>query len=211
MTTPPRDDDADTSALHAALDTLTDALEAHLDACLVRSGDADPNVQAAYTALRQAAERYDDLLFDLREEVTPWEFPEGPHTDVEYEDEDALPSVVGVLVRRDYDLAETDALLGAGREAYAELYPSEPVESAVADVTHAGRALYQMLHAYGVDGLDQRAESAGLVPRGGTVWVQALDEADAETLVDDPFGVADEDMLVYRLDEVIDVDAGLEP
>ncbi|MGH8826242.1 MAG: hypothetical protein ACRDVZ_01330, partial [Jiangellaceae bacterium] len=73
------------------------------------------------------------------------------------------------------------------------------------------RALYQLLHAYGVDGLDQRAESAGLAPRGGTVWVQALDEADAETLVDDPFGVADEDMLVYRLDEVIDVDPGLEP
>jgi hypothetical protein len=34
------------------------------------------------------------------------------------------------------------------------------------------------------------------------VWVQGLLRDDAETLVDDPFGVADEDMLIYRLDEV---------
>lgn len=207
MTTPTRDD-ADTSALHAALDALTDALDAHLDACLTRTGEADDNVQAAYSALRQAAERYDDLLYDLREEVTPWEFPEGPPGNFEEEDPDALPSVVGVLVRRDYDLTETDALLAAGRQAYAELYPGDPMESAVSDVTHPGRALYQMLHAYGVDGFDQRAESAGLLPRGGTVWVQALDETDAETLADEPFAVANEDLLVYRLDEIIDVDHG---
>lgn len=202
MTTP----QPDPASLQTALDDLTDALEAHLQAVLDRSGDTERGVQTAYTALRHAAERYDDLLFDTTGEVTPWEFPEGPRSDVEYEDPAALPNTVGVFVRRDYLLTGTDELLAAGRHAYAELYPEDPLESAAADVSHPGRALYQMLHAYGVDGLDQRAEEAGLVPRGGTVWVQALNDADTETLVDDPFGIADEEMLVYRLDEVIDIE-----
>ena len=49
------------------------------------------------------------------------------------------------------------------------------------------------------------------MPRGGTVWVQSLAADDAETLVDDPFGVADEDMLIYRLDEVLGPDSGDDP
>lgn len=189
--------------MQQALDNLSDALEAHLEAAMTRRDD-EVAMQVAYTRLRHTAEAYDDLLFDLTNEVTPWEFPQGPHIDVEYEDKDAEPTHVGVLVRRDYELAEGDALLGAGREAYTDLYPDHPQETAVNDVSHPGRALFQMLHAYGVDGLDQRAEGAGLVPRGGTVWVQALDAEDVQTLVDDPFSVADEEMLVYRLDEVID-------
>lgn len=203
MTTPSHD----TERLQAALDDLTDALEAHLQAAVSRTGEADTAVQAAYTALRHAAERYDNLLFDLRDEVTPWEFPEGPLTGTEYEQADTSPGMVGVLVRRDYEIDDTDGLLGAGREAYGDLYPSDPMESAVADVSHPGRAIYQMLHAYGVDGLDERAEDAGLRPRGGTVWVQALAAGDDQTLTEDPFGVADEELLVYRVDEVIRGDA----
>lgn len=202
MTTPTND----TERLQAALDDLTDALENHLQAVLARQGEADAGVQTAYTALRQLAERYDDLLFDICDEVTPWEFPEGPPSGLEYEDHDAAPGLVGVLVRRDYEISDTDTLLGAGREAYGELYPGDPVESAVSDVSHPGRALYQMLHAYGVDGLDERAEDAGMLPRGGTVWVQALAPGDDETISDDPFGVADEELLVYRVDEIIHVD-----
>lgn len=195
----------DRARLQEALDNLSDALEAHLEAAMTRRDD-DVAMQIAYTRLRDTAEAYDDLLFDLTNEVTPWEFPQGPHIDVEYEDKGAEPTHVGVLVRRDYEVADGDALLSAGREAYADLYPDHPEETAVNDVAHPGRALFQMLHAYGVDGLDLRAETAGMVPRGGTVWVQALGDEDVQTLVDDPFGVADEEMLVYRLDEVIDPD-----
>lgn len=195
-----------TERLQAALDKLTEALATHLHACLARTGEADIAVQSAYTALRNAAERYDDLLFESLDEVTPWEFPEGPNTDVEYEDgEDATPGSVGVLVRRDYEIGDTDELMSAGREAYGELYPQDPEQSAATDVSHPGRALYQMLHAYGVDGLDERAEDAGLRPRGGTVWVQALAEDDDDTLTNDPFSVADEELLVYRVDEIINV------
>lgn len=193
--------------LHEALDRLTDALEAHLEASLRRADEADPAVQHAYSALRNASAEYDELLFDLVGEVTPWEYPTGGELDAEYEDTDVLPSVVGVMVRRDYEISDLDMLLGAGREAYGELYPEHPAETAASDVTHPGRALYQLLHAYGVDGLDHRAEDSGLTAHGGTVWVQALDDADAATLATDPFSVADEDMLVYRLDEVVDLDS----
>ena len=201
VTTSPQD----YSRLHAALEELTDALDAHLEAVLRRVGEADPAVQAAYTRLRDAAERYDDLLFELTDEVTPWEFPEAPENP-EYEDRSAAPDAVTVMVRRDYGIADPAGLLVAGRKAYSELYPDEPEEAANADVSHPGRALFQMLHAYGVDGLDSRADDAGLAARGGTVWVQAIDSDDAETIVTDPFGIADEDMLIYRLDEVIQPD-----
>jgi hypothetical protein len=36
--------------------------------------------------------------------------------------------------------------------------------------------------------------------------VQVLDDEDAATLVEDPFAVADEEMLIYRLDEVFTPD-----
>lgn len=192
--------------LQAALDRLTDALEAHLEASLRRTSETDPAVQNAYTVLRHASADYDELLFESTGEVTPWEYPAGGELDVEFEDTAATPGIVGVMVRRDYEIADVDVLIGAGREAYTELYPEDAPETAVSDVTHPGRALYQLLHAYGVDGLDHRAEDSGLVARGGTVWVQALDEDDAATLADDPFSVADEEMLVYRLDEVVDLD-----
>jgi len=198
---PPDDTD-----LRELFDDLVAALTSHFHAVRNRRDEADPEVQAAYTRLRSAAERYDDMLFELTGEVTPWEFPEGPPADVEYEDRGAAPDAVTVMVRRDYGIADPAGLLLAGREAYADLYPGDPPEAAVADVSHPGRALYQLLHAYGVDGLDNRAQNAGLAPHGGTVWVQGLAPGDAETLVDDPFGVADEDLLIYRLDEVIGPD-----
>ena len=194
---------SDDTDLRELLDDLIAALTSHFHAVRNRRDEADPEVQAAYTRLRAAAERYDDMLFELTGEVTPWEFPEGPPSDVEYEDRSAAPDTVTVMVRRDYSIADPGGLLLAGREAYAELYPDDPGEAAAADVSHPGRALYQLLHAYGVDGLDSRAEDAGLAPRGGTVWVQGLTADDAETLLDEPFGVADEELLIYRLDEVI--------
>lgn len=194
----------DADRLNAALAALIDALREHLAAALGRSGEGDKAAQAAYTRLRAAATAYDDLLFEMTQEVTPWEFLERGGQSSEFEDRGAAPDAVSVLVRRDYGLADPVGLLEAGREAYAELYPDEPRESAAADVSHPGRALYQLLHAFGVDGVDLRAEAAGLAPRGGTVWVQALLPGDAGLEGEDPFSIADDEMLVYRLDEVVE-------
>lgn len=187
----------------AALDHLVAALHAHLDACERSRGEGDPQVQAAYTALREAADRYDDALFETHDEVTPWEFPTTGLVDVEYEAEVPDTGRLTVLVRRDYELADQTQLIEAGRAAYAQAYPDDPREAAEADVTHPGRALFQMLHAYGVDGFDEAAEAAGLTTVGGTVWVQSLDPDDEPIDDEDPFAVADPDLLVYRLDEVV--------
>ena len=202
VTTSPRDQ----ARLNDALDELTDALEAHLAACFESTGEADAAVQEAYTALRDAASRYDDLLFTMLDEVTPWDFAEGPQVEADVEAEveereDGL-TTIALLLRRDYSVADDDAMLAAARQAYAELNPDETDAMADSDVNHAGQALYQLLLAYGVDGLDQRAELAGLVRHGGTLWMQEIDAADVSTLAEDPFGVAEEQALVYRLDEV---------
>ena len=197
VTTSPQDQ----ARLNDTLDDLTDALEAHLAACIDSTGEADVAVQGAYSALREAASRYDDLLFTLLDEVTPWEFAEGPQVEDEGEEFDQRLAKIALLLRRDYTVADDDALLAAARQAYAELYPDDTDEAAVSDVNNAARALYQLFHAYGVDGLDQRAELAGLVPRGGTVWMQEIED-DAPSLIEDPFGVADEQAVVYRLDEM---------
>ncbi len=187
---------ASSAALPSALGDLKVALDRHLLACSTRSGEQDQDVQAAYEALRLAAERYDDVLFEVYDEVTPWEFAEAPTgrvlevaTEVDR---------VAVLVRRDYDLVDVDVLLAAGREAGAELVPDdEPVDS-----DDTGWALSRLLETYGPDGLRARAEAAGLDPRGGTLWLVNVPDADTDSsLDDDPFLVADEDELLYRVDE----------
>lgn len=62
MTTDPR----------AALDRLTAALEAHLQAVARRSGEADPAVVSAYQTLADAFETYDEALYTAYDEVTPF-------------------------------------------------------------------------------------------------------------------------------------------
>ena len=177
-------------------------------------------MQEAYSALHEAAEAYDNALFDAYEEVTPFQFvdldegegdedegdeAEGDEAeDADEADDDETveePSRLALLVRRDYDVVDRAALLAAGREAYGEIWPEGAPDEATADVDRPERAVYQLLHAYGVDGLDGRAEEAGLEPTGGTLWVVDLDEDD-ETLDEAPFTGVDADRLVYRLDEV---------
>jgi hypothetical protein len=200
------------SPARLALDDLVQALQRHLAAVEQRAGEADDSVQRAYDDLRDAAERYDDVLFDTFEEVTPWEFAEGPLLDLEQEGEDAAPGLLTLLVRRDYRLDDPHRLLAAGRAA--PVPPDQPEDVPVAadetpvegsdrgddGVTTPGAALHRLVAAYGVDGFDEHAADAGLTPHGGTVWVQALHPADM-ALGDDPFDVADPELVVYRLDE----------
>lgn len=184
---------ASPAALRSALGDLKVALDHHLLACSNRSGEQDEDVQAAYEALRVAAERYDDVLFEVYDEVTPWEFPDAPTGRVV--EVAAEADSVAVLVRRDYDLVDVDVLVGAGSEAAGELVPDgEPVDS-----DDAGWALSRLLEAYGPDGLQLRARAVGLEPRGGTLWL--VNVPDAASSLDDPFLVADEEELLYRVDE----------
>lgn len=68
----------------AALVTFVTALERHLEAASSRRGENDPAVVAAYQAVAEAFDAYEDALMDAFEEVTPLEV----FTDDEYDDDD---------------------------------------------------------------------------------------------------------------------------
>ena len=65
----------------AALTALVAALERHLEAAAARRGENDPVVLAAYRALADAFEDYDDALLDAFDEVTPLEVFHGDDGD----------------------------------------------------------------------------------------------------------------------------------
>ena len=71
----------------AALDRLVAALEAHLTAAQHRRGEQDPGVEAAYAALSDAFESYDEALYDAYDEPTPFVLYEDVEDD-EDDDED---------------------------------------------------------------------------------------------------------------------------
>jgi hypothetical protein len=87
----------------------------------------------------------------------------------------------GILILRRHDFAVTDedGILAAGRAAYLSVWPDGSDEDAIADVTHLGRALYQIGHA---DGWDSLERLDGLRPLAGVTRV--IDQDDL--LADDP-------------------------
>ncbi|NHC14198.1 primosomal protein [Motilibacter deserti] len=72
------------SAAHA----LTVALERHLQAVETRTGEADPRVSAAFGELRDAFLDYEDVLYDVYDEVVPFEIVEDDELDDDEDDED---------------------------------------------------------------------------------------------------------------------------
>ncbi len=71
-----------------ALNALVTALERHLEAAAGRRGENDPVVLAAYRAVADAFEDYDDALLDAFDEVTPLEVFRGDDEDDEDDDDD---------------------------------------------------------------------------------------------------------------------------
>jgi hypothetical protein len=71
----------------AALANLTASLERHLEASASRRGENDPTVVAAYQAVAEAFDLYDDALLEAYGEVTPLEIYSGDDGDDD-EDED---------------------------------------------------------------------------------------------------------------------------
>ncbi|MFW0108429.1 hypothetical protein ACN08Z_04795 [Rothia sp. P7181] len=80
----------------AALSVFTSALEEHLTAIVNRRGEHDPAIDNAYVAIANAFERYEEVLFDTYEEVTPLEvyiedddddYEDFDEEEIDYEDE----------------------------------------------------------------------------------------------------------------------------
>lgn len=188
------------NAVPDAAEALKSAVDQHLAACAARSGESDPRVQSAYDAVRAAAEAYDDALYEAYGEVTPFEFSSGPAVALA---EGEAPARFGLLLRRDYVVADVEELTEAAQRAAADDWPEAAGPAPTDEVDSVGRAVYQLLNAYGIDGFDEVAEDSGLEPAGGTVWIVAEAEDD-ESLYDEPFVDVDEERLLARLDEVFE-------
>ncbi|GAA1050534.1 hypothetical protein [Arthrobacter russicus] len=77
-----------------ALQSLISALEEHLAASVARRGDDDPAVEAAYLAIADAFEVYEEVLYDSYGEVTPlviYEDDSDGDDELDDEDEDLEP------------------------------------------------------------------------------------------------------------------------
>jgi hypothetical protein len=72
----------------AALANLTASLERHLEASASRRGENDPTVVAAYQAVADAFDLYDDALLEAYGEVTPLEIYSGDDDGDEDDDDD---------------------------------------------------------------------------------------------------------------------------
>lgn len=71
-----------------ALSSLTTALEEHLIAASNRRGDGDPSVEAAFFAVADAFEVYEDALYEAYNEVTPLQVFDDEDEDEEREADD---------------------------------------------------------------------------------------------------------------------------
>ena len=214
MSIPPASAPPTPDGVRAAAAAVKAAIDRHLDAVVARSGQAgsggDAAVQEAFDALQAAAETYDDLLFEVYEEVTPFESGAGDAAPEGMGDMDEAPPVVSVFLRRDYAVSDPDTLLEAGRAAHralgAEGGRGDGGNGLVPgdEPAHHGAALFELLAVTGIDGFDENAEDAGLEPLCGTVWLLAGSEAARPDR--NPFDDADPERLIFRVNEVIDGD-----
>jgi hypothetical protein len=179
--------------VRAAAERLKSAIDRHLEACIDKGGEEDPTVQAAYDALREAAESYDDLVFDSFDEVTPWEFSEAQAYDVTEVEHPGVPARVTVLLRRDFAVHSADDLVEAGRRVLREEGEDDEKLTAV-------EALSIYVEAHGLDEATASADSVGLRWLGGTTWLLDQD-VDDDTMRTEPFAGADESRLLHRFTE----------
>jgi len=177
-----------------AAEALKSAIDVHLRAVEARVDELDPAVLEAFDALAAAAEEYDELLYAVHDEVTPFEVMAEPQPDYAGSDE---IEALSVLIRRDYLVADPDALAAAARTAAEGVDP---------ETATTRTALLDIFDSYDADEIAYRAEELGLQPGDSTMWVVAADPEGVVGWHDDPFSEVDTDLVLYR-DDVIDEEA----
>ncbi|MFE0651663.1 hypothetical protein ACFVZH_24050 [Streptomyces sp. NPDC059534] len=186
--------------VRAAAEAVKTALDRHLAAVELRTGDDDTAVYEAFNALAAAAEVYDELLYDRYDEVTPFEIPGADGALPPYAGPDE-PHALSLLIRRDYAVAEPQRLLAQARRL-AELDGDGDTPGA------AGRAAVSPLAAIGVlfgeyepDEIASRHKEFGLEEGDSTLWVTAADELpEPGEWLNAPFEHADPERIVCRFD-----------
>jgi len=187
----------ETDKVRAAAERLAAALDAHLRAVEKREGQQDPGVQQAYRALREAAAAYDDLLYDVHGEVTPFVLAKPPH----HETFEVAPSSgdqsrrLSLLTRTDLAIEDSERLLQRVRAEADEIDAGD----AVVDEVSAVGVLVELA---GVDGVTGLAEEYGLRGLGSTAWLLEAHPGLEDTWRDKAFATADAAHVLYRLDEL---------
>ncbi|WP_173868826.1 hypothetical protein SALCHL_001157 [Streptomyces albus subsp. chlorinus] len=210
--------------VRAAVEAVKAALDRHLEAVERRAGESrapggagagerggaragadaaalDSAVYAAFDELAAAGENYDELLYEVYDEVTPFEIP-GGDTLPSYRGPE-VPSALSVLIRRDYTIAEPQRML-AQAERVTELDPDsaedERVEGASAG-SSAHAALGVLFGEYEPDEIATRHKEFGLEEGDSTLWVVAADEpAEPGEWLSAPFEQADPQHVICRFD-----------
>jgi hypothetical protein len=164
----------------AAAERLTAAIKVHADSVTSATAHSElPAVFAASSALLPAVLEYADAQFDYTGNGFPFgvlhQFADDDSDDSDEHDQDETrpASGVSVLRRHDYRITDEEAVLAAGRAAYLRAWPNDTERDAAVDVTHIGRALYQVAHADSWDSLDRLD---GLRRTGGIIRV--IDQAE---------------------------------
>jgi len=182
--------------------------------------DRERAVWLAFVELNNASAAYDDLLFDVYDEVTPWDLelisPEDAEAGAGDGDDEqgtaagdvidlhALSvSAVSVRHRRDYLVHDEASVLAAGSAARRRVWEGFDEDAAAEPVDSLGEAIYELVHESG----SVPPDVEGLELTGGVMLVYALDEPlDAAVLDADPdglFEIEEDAREIYRLDEVV--------
>lgn len=211
--------------IDAALEAVVGAARAHR-AALRAQADEDA-VWRAYVTLNNATVRYDDLISEEYDEVTPWDCeyldavdadgvadPDGLADDDHDVSAGGRPALLCVRQRRDYTVPDPARLLALATTVRRSSWESHDEEHARTPVENLGEAVNELVQAGDgtVAALDAYPDD--LVPGNGVLLVNAVDRAlvlgdpvDGEA--DAPFRLLPEDTLLYRLDEeIVDEDDG---
>ncbi|RMI37043.1 hypothetical protein [Streptomyces triticirhizae] len=194
--------------VRAAAEALKEALDRHLAAIERRAAApeaeveaADAAVFAAFNEMAAAGEVYDELLYDVYDEVTPFEVPASDGASYTGPED---PEVLSVFLRRDYTVAEPRRLLAqAARIAELDAEGNE-VEGGSAEPA-AGRGLKAALGVlfgeFDPDEIASRHEEFGLAEGDATLWVTAQDEpAEPGEWLAAPFDAVDAERVICRFD-----------
>ena len=123
--------------------------------------------------MAEAAEAYDELLYEIYDEVTPFQVPHDNDLS-QYADPDD-PEAISVLVRRDYLIADPRRLRAA------ELLMTAPPSPTPVGRRPTGSAPSGWSSGSRPDEIAARAEEFGLEEGDSTLWVTAADPVEPGT------------------------------
>ncbi|MFF2148223.1 hypothetical protein [Kitasatospora sp. NPDC058190] len=176
--------------VRAAAEAVKAAIDRHLEAVSSPNAADDPAVSAAYEQLATAAIAYDQLLYEVYDEVTPFEIPgdEGPGG---YHGPEQ-PEAISVLIRRDYHVVDPKRLRAQAERLDETLTPG--------GAGGVNAALGVLFGEYEPDEIAARSEEFGLEEADSTLWVAAAEPTEPGEWLPEPFEHADPQMLICRFD-----------